>query len=94
MRVLMVEDEVLLAQTVSRGLVAEGFVVDVVHDGAEGLQAARSTGYDVVILDIMLPALNGYDVCRGLRAGGIWAESVKSSETVWVSSFRVRGRAG
>src|SRR4051794_1922432 len=72
MRVLMVEDEVRLAETVSRGLVAEGFVVDAVHDGAEGLLTATSKDYDVIVLDIMLPSLNGYDVCRGLRAAGVW----------------------
>ncbi len=68
----MVEDEVRLAATVSRGLVAEGFVVDVVHDGAEGLAQAQSRDYDVIILDIMLPSLNGYDVCRGLREADVW----------------------
>ena len=68
----MVEDEVRLAATVSRGLVAEGFVVDVVHDGAEGLAQAQSRDYDVIILDIMLPSLNGYDVCRGLREAEVW----------------------
>ena len=68
----MVEDEVRLAETVSRGLVAEGFVVDIVHDGAEGLLEAQSRDYDVIILDIMLPSLNGYDVCRALREGDVW----------------------
>ncbi|HET7734586.1 MAG TPA: response regulator transcription factor [Nocardioidaceae bacterium] len=72
MRVLMVEDETRLAQTVSRGLVAEGFVVDVVHDGQEGLVAAETSEYDVIILDIMLPSLNGYDVCRSIREAGVW----------------------
>jgi two-component system OmpR family response regulator len=71
-RVLMVEDEVRLAETVRRGLVQEGFVVDVVHDGPAGLEAAETNDYDVLILDIMLPGLNGYDVCRRLREGGIW----------------------
>ncbi len=72
MRVLMVEDEVRLAETVARGLVAEGLVVDVVHDGAQGLADAQVRDYDVIILDIMLPSMNGYDVCRGLRKAGIW----------------------
>jgi DNA-binding response OmpR family regulator len=71
-RVLLVEDEVRLAENVRRGLAAEGFVVDVVHDGAEGLFRAQVDGYDVVVLDIMLPRLNGYDVCRRLRAAGVW----------------------
>ena len=72
MKVLLVEDELRLAETVRRGLAAEGFVVDVVHDGAEGLWSAKANAYDVVVLDIMVPSLNGYDVCRGMRAAGVW----------------------
>jgi DNA-binding response OmpR family regulator len=72
MRVLMVEDEVRLADTVRRGLAAEGFNVEVVHDGVEGLWRARETSYDVIVLDIMLPRLNGYKVCEQLRAAGVW----------------------
>ena len=72
MRVLMVEDEVRLAETVGRGLVAEGFVVDLAHDGAEGLERGLTHDYDVIILDIMLPSMNGYDVCRKLREAGVW----------------------
>ena len=72
MRVLMVEDEVRLAETVSRGLRAEDFVVDMVHDGAEGLAEAQLRDYDVIVLDIMLPSMNGYDVCRELRRAGVW----------------------
>jgi two-component system OmpR family response regulator len=71
-RVLMVEDEVRLAETVSRGLRAEGFVVDVIHDGAEGLAEAQLREYDVIVLDIMLPSMNGYDVCRALRKAEMW----------------------
>ena len=72
MRVLMVEDEVRLAENVRRGLAAEGFVVDVVHDGTEGLFNAEVNTYDVVVLDIMLPGLNGYEVCRRMRAARVW----------------------
>jgi DNA-binding response OmpR family regulator len=72
-RVLLVEDEVRLAENVRRGLAAEGFVVDVVHDGSEGLFNAQVNGYDVVVLDIMLPGLNGYEVCRRMREAGIWS---------------------
>ncbi|WP_172419890.1 MULTISPECIES: winged helix-turn-helix domain-containing protein [unclassified Nocardioides] len=68
----MVEDEVRLAETVSRGLRAEGFVVDTIHDGAEGLAEAQLRDYDVIVLDIMLPSMNGYDVCRELRKAGVW----------------------
>ena len=73
MRVLLIEDEVRLAETVRRGLVAEGMLVDVAHDGDQGLFAAQTQGYDVIVLDIMLPKRNGYDVCRDLRASEIWA---------------------
>ena len=72
MRVLMVEDEVHLADTVRRGLAAEGFNVEVVHDGVEGLWRAKEYTYDVIVLDIMLPGLNGYKVCEQLRAAGVW----------------------
>src|ERR1700712_4229909 len=72
MRVLLVEDEVRLAENVRRGLGAEGFVVDVVHNGTDGLFNAEVRSYDVVVLDIMLPGLNGYEVCRRMRAAGVW----------------------
>jgi DNA-binding response OmpR family regulator len=72
MRVLLVEDEVRLAENVRRGLAAEDFVVDVVHNGGDGLFHAQVNDYDVVVLDIMLPGLNGYDVCRRMRAAGVW----------------------
>ncbi|MBC7633446.1 response regulator transcription factor [Aeromicrobium sp.] len=72
MRVLLVEDEVRLAETIRRGLVAEGFVVDFAHDGITGLEEALTSSYDVIVLDIMLPRLNGYDVCRRLRSANNW----------------------
>jgi DNA-binding response OmpR family regulator len=72
MRVLLVEDEVRLAEHLRRGLGAEGFVVDVAHDGPDGLFHAEVDRYDVVVLDLMLPGLNGYDVCRRMRASGVW----------------------
>ncbi len=72
MRVLVVEDETRLGQAIRRGLVAEGFVVDVETDGADGLWAAQNHTYDVIVLDIMLPTLNGYDVCRRLREDENW----------------------
>ena len=72
MRVLVVDDEVRLAETVQRGLAAEGFVVDVVHDGEDALWAATENAYDVIVLDLMLPKLNGYRVVEQLRAKGIW----------------------
>ena len=72
MRVLLVEDEVGLANAIGRGLEAEGFQVDVVHDGRQGLERAREHRYAVIILDIMLPGMNGYRVCRTLRAEDVW----------------------
>ncbi|WP_439082244.1 response regulator transcription factor [Streptomyces sp. WL006] len=70
MRLLIVEDEKRLAVSLARGLTAEGFAVDIVHDGLEGLHRAGEGGYDLVILDIMLPGMNGYRVCAALRAAG------------------------
>ncbi|MEU3403134.1 response regulator transcription factor [Streptomyces sp. NPDC006670] len=70
MRVLVVEDERRMALALQHGLGAEGFSVDVAHDGLSGLAKATSRAYDVVVLDIMLPGLNGYRVCSRLRACG------------------------
>jgi DNA-binding response OmpR family regulator len=70
MRLLIVEDEKRLAVSLAKGLTAEGYAVDVVHDGREGLHRAAEGSYDLVILDIMLPGLNGYRVCSALRAAG------------------------
>ncbi|MFE4698384.1 response regulator transcription factor [Streptomyces sp. NPDC056738] len=70
MRLLIVEDEKRLALSLAKGLRAEGFAVDVVHDGNEGLHLAAEGVHDLVLLDIMLPGLNGYRVCAALRAAG------------------------
>ncbi|MFF8695841.1 response regulator transcription factor [Streptomyces sp. NPDC015144] len=70
MRLLIVEDEKRLATALAAGLTAEGFAVDVVHDGLEGLHRAGGGGYDLLVLDIMLPGMNGYRVCAALRAAG------------------------
>ncbi|GEK01102.1 response regulator transcription factor [Streptomyces sp. NPDC003388] len=70
MRLLIVEDEKRLAVSLAKGLRAEGFAVDVVHDGTEGLRLASEGVHDLVVLDIMLPGLNGYRVCAALRAAG------------------------
>ncbi|MFF4246565.1 response regulator transcription factor [Streptomyces sp. NPDC001822] len=70
MRLLIVEDEKRLATSLARGLTAEGFAVDVVHDGLEGLHRAGEGVHDLVVLDIMLPGMNGYRICAALRAAG------------------------
>ncbi|GGB99289.1 response regulator transcription factor [Cellulomonas carbonis] len=72
MRVLVVDDERGLTRALQRGLGAEGFAVDVVHDGDSALEAATSVDYDAIVLDIMLPRRNGYDVLAALRDREVW----------------------
>lgn len=72
MRILLVEDETQLAESVKRGLAAHGIVVQVEHDGETGLWAARESEFDAIVLDIMLPKLNGYDLLRTLRSEQNW----------------------
>ncbi|UYM06657.1 response regulator transcription factor [Solicola gregarius] len=72
MRVLVVEDERRLADGIRIGLAAEGFAVDVAHDGTDGLWLARENPYDVIVLDIMLPGMNGYKICETLRGEENW----------------------
>ena len=75
-RVLLVEDERALAETIRRGLQNEGFVVDVAQDGITGQWLATENPYDVIILDIMLPRRNGYDVLRNIRELLIWTPAL------------------
>lgn len=70
MKVLLVEDEAAMVDALQRGLTAEGFVTDAAMNGVDGLWMAQENNFDVIILDIMLPGLSGYEVCRRLRAGG------------------------
>ena len=72
MRVLVVEDEAKLAAYIKRGLEREGYAVDVAGDGEQGLWLATNQTFDVILLDIMLPKLNGYQVCARLREQDIW----------------------
>ncbi|MCJ1713316.1 response regulator transcription factor [Curtobacterium sp. VKM Ac-2922] len=72
MRVLVVDDEVRLADGVRRGLEAEGWAVDVAHDGVDGLWHAREFDYDAIVLDLMMPGLSGWAVCAALRAEQDW----------------------
>lgn len=72
MRVLVVEDEKRLAAGLKKGLEAEGFATDVALDGTDGLWLAREHPYDALVLDIMLPGMNGYKLCATLREERIW----------------------
>jgi two-component system OmpR family response regulator len=76
MRVLVVEDERALADGLRRGLEAEGFAADVVHDGADGLHLALEHPYDAIVLDLMLPGMSGFQVCAALREAGVWTPIV------------------
>ena len=72
MRLLVVDDEARFASALRRGLVAEGFTVELAADGASGLELARHGEFDAVLLDVMLPRLSGYEVVRTLRAEENW----------------------
>src|ERR1700710_1403245 len=72
MRILVVEDEQAMAASLAWGLQAEGYIVDVTDNGEEALWRARETAHDVIILDVMLPGLDGYQVCKQLRQQGLW----------------------
>ncbi len=72
MRVLVVEDEKRLAAGLKKGLEAEGFATDVALDGTDGLWMAREHPYDALVLDIMLPGVNGFKICATLRDEGVW----------------------
>ncbi len=72
MKLLIVEDDKKIATSLKRGLEDEGFSVDVSFDGDDGLWRATESSYDLIVLDIMLPGLNGYKVCASLREAGDW----------------------
>jgi two-component system, OmpR family, response regulator len=72
MRALVVEDELKMAALLRRGLVEEGYAADVARTGEDAIDMARATPYDAIVLDVMLPGLGGIEVCRELRAGGVW----------------------
>ncbi len=71
MRVLLVEDEKRMAQALCEILRREGYTADCRYDGQSGLEAAQSGVYDVIVLDVMLPKMNGFDIARELRKGGV-----------------------
>ena len=72
MKLLLVEDDRKIATGVKRGLEAEGFIVDVAFNGTDGLWMASEGSYDLIVLDIMLPGRNGYQICGDLRGAGDW----------------------
>ncbi|HET8863153.1 MAG TPA: response regulator transcription factor [Solirubrobacterales bacterium] len=73
MRVLIVEDEAKMAGLIRRGLEREGMAVDLAGDGVEALWKAEAVEYDAIVLDLMLPGIDGLEVCRRLRESGIWS---------------------
>ncbi len=85
MRLLVVEDEQRLAAGLRKGLEAEGFAVDVVHNGTDGIWMARENPFDAIVLDVMLPGANGYQVCRTLRGEGNWTPilMLTAKDGVW-----------
>ncbi len=73
MRVLVVEDEAKLAQVLARGLREEGYAIDVTGRGEEALWMAKANPYDAILLDVMLPGADGFEICRRLREIGVWS---------------------
>jgi two-component system OmpR family response regulator len=72
-RVLVVEDELRMASLIRRGLVTEGLAADVAATGEEALWMAQAHDYDAIVLDVMLPGLDGFETCRRLRGAAVWA---------------------
>jgi two-component system OmpR family response regulator len=72
-RILIVEDELKMAGLLRRGLVEEGHAADVATSGEDALWLAQSHPYEAIVLDVMLPGLNGFETCRKLREAGVWA---------------------
>lgn len=70
MKILVVDDELRIASSIKQGLEQAGYAVDLAHDGEDGYNAAMADEYDAVLLDVMMPVLNGYEVVRKLRAQG------------------------
>jgi two-component system OmpR family response regulator len=76
MRILVIEDEPKMAALLRRGLTEEGYAVDVVRSGTDGIWAATENPYDAIVLDVMLPDIDGFEVCRRLRKADRWAPVV------------------
>jgi two-component system OmpR family response regulator len=92
-RILVVEDDVRMAAAIRRGLRFEGLVVDIANDGEEALRKVGATDYDALVLDVMLPALDGFETCRRLRAEGVWVPVLMLTARDAVED-RVRGLDG
>jgi two-component system OmpR family response regulator len=90
MHVLVVEDDVRMAAALRRGLRVEGIVTDVANNGSEALQMVRSAEFDAVVLDVMLPDIDGFETCRRLRAEHMWAPIIMLTARDSVHD-RVRG---
>ena len=90
MRVLVVEDEPKLASLLRQGLRRHGMAVDLAVTGPDALQQASSTPYDVILLDVMLPGFDGYEVCRRLRAREVWSPTLMLTARDEIED-RVRG---
>ena len=73
MRVLLVEDEVKMAALLRRGLGEQGFAVEVAGTGEEAVAMATATPYDTIVLDVMLPGIDGFEACRRMRVRGVWS---------------------
>ncbi|MDQ3728204.1 MAG: response regulator transcription factor [Actinomycetota bacterium] len=73
MRVLIVEDQKKLAALLKRGFEREGMAVDLLTDGSEAVWRAQATSYDAIVMDVMLPGLDGFSACRQLREAGVWS---------------------
>jgi two-component system, OmpR family, response regulator len=89
-RVLVVEDDARMANALRRGLRYEGLVAELAGDGEEALRMARASEYDAVVLDVMLPGLDGFETCRRLRATGVWTPVIMLTAREGVDD-RVRG---
>ena len=90
---LVVEDDVRMAAAVRRGLRFDGFVVDVAGGGEEALRLVRATDYDAIVLDVMMPDLDGFETCQRLRADGLWTPVLMLTARDAVED-RVRGLDG
>lgn len=73
MRALIVEDDVKMAGLIRRGLLEEGYAADVAARGEDAIWMASATEYDAIVLDVMLPGIDGFEVCRRLRQAGVWS---------------------